>query len=71
MFLARMAEKLYQEYLQVIDQIIENLLPNVRRKTVRIKEILDINISLSNIVRFHKYLNLIKHRDDETKALKR
>ncbi len=55
MFLARMAEKLYQEYLQVIDQIIENLLPNVRR----------------NIVRFHKYLNFIKHRDDETKALKR
>ena len=44
MFLARMAEKLYQEYLQVIDQIIENLLPNVRRKTVRIKEILVRNI---------------------------
>ena len=36
MFLARMAEKLYQEYLQVIDQIIESLLPNVSRKTVQI-----------------------------------
>ena len=44
MFLARMAEKLYQEYLQVIDQIIESLSPNVRRKTVRIKEILVRNI---------------------------
>jgi len=44
MFLARMAEKLYQEYLQVIDQIIESLLPNVSRKTVRIKGILAKNI---------------------------
>jgi hypothetical protein len=36
MFLARMAEKLYQESLQVIDQIIESLSLNVRRKTVQI-----------------------------------
>jgi hypothetical protein len=36
MFLARMAEKFYQEYLQLIDQIIENLLPNDLKKTVHI-----------------------------------
>ena len=51
MFLARMAEKLYQESLQVIDQIIESLVPNVRRKTVRIKGRL-----IRNIGSMHNFL---------------
>jgi hypothetical protein len=68
-FLAKIAELSYQESLRVIDQIIESLSPNIRKKNVQIKEILYIKISHSITVRFQTCLNLIKHLADEIETL--
>ena len=53
------------------DQIIESLSPNVRKKGILIREILDREISQSAAVRLQVCLNLIKHLDDEVKSLER
>ena len=53
------------------DQIIESLSPNVRKKGILIREILDREISQSVAVRLQVCLDLIKHLDDEVKSLER
>ena len=53
------------------DQIIESLSPNVRKKGILIREILDREISQSAAVRLQVCLDLIKHLDDEVKSLER
>ena len=65
-----MAEKFYQESLRVASRSDNrSLSPNVRIKSIQIKEILDIGISHSITVRFHKFLNFIKHLADEIETL--
>lgn len=54
-----------------VDQIIESLSPNVRKKAVQIREILDREISQSAAIRLQICLNLIKHLDDEIEVLER
>ena len=54
-----------------IDQIIESLSPNVRKKSAQIREILDREISQSAAIRLQMCLNLIKHLDDEIEILER
>uniref|UniRef100_Q46CM6 Transposase n=1 Tax=Methanosarcina barkeri (strain Fusaro / DSM 804) TaxID=269797 RepID=Q46CM6_METBF len=54
-----------------VDQIIESLSPNVRKKTAQIREILDREISQSAAIRLQICLNLIKHLDDEIETLER
>ena len=53
------------------DQIIESLSPNVCKKGILIREILDREISQSAAVRLQVCLDLIKHLDDEVKSLER
>ncbi len=54
-----------------VDQIIGSLSPNVRKKSVQIREILDREISQSAAIRLQICLNLIKHLDDEIAVLER
>jgi len=56
---------------KTVDQIIESLSPNVRKKGSQIREILDREISQSAAIRLQICLNLIKHFDDEIKLLER
>ena len=56
---------------KTVDQIIESLSPNVRKKSAQIREILDREISQSAAIRLQICLNLIKHFDDEIKLLER
>src|SRR5665811_147207 len=58
-------------YKRQTDQIIESLSPNVRKKGILIREILDREISQSAAVRLQVCLDLIKHLDDEVKFLER
>jgi hypothetical protein len=44
---------------------------NVHRKSIQIKDILDIEISHSAIVRLQVYLNLKKNRTDKIETLER
>jgi transposase len=53
------------------DQIIKSLSPNVRKKGILTRGILDREISQSTAVRLQVCLNLIKHLDDEVKSLER
>ncbi len=52
-----------------VDQIIENLSPNVRKKSDKIKEILNHEISQSVAIRLQTCLNLIQQIDDEINLL--
>jgi transposase len=56
---------------KTVDQIIESLTPNVRKKSTQIREILDREISQTAAIRLQTCLNLIKHFDDEIKLLER
>ncbi|HWR24729.1 MAG TPA: IS110 family transposase [Methanosarcina sp.] len=56
---------------KTVDQIIESLSPNVRKKSSLIREILDREISQSAAIRLQICLNLIKHLDDEIELLER
>ncbi|AKB34198.1 Mobile element protein [Methanosarcina siciliae HI350] len=52
-----------------VDQIMENLSPNVRNKSAQIREILDKEISQSAAFRLNICLKLIKCLDDEIEIL--
>jgi transposase len=54
-----------------IDQVIESLSPNVRKKAVQIRDILDREISQSAAIRLQTCLNLIRHLDEEIQILER
>lgn len=54
-----------------VDQIIESLSPNVRKKSSQIREILDREISQSAAIRLQMCLNLINQLDDEIELLER
>lgn len=54
-----------------VDQIIESLSPNVRKKSDQIREILDREISQSAALRLQICLKLIKSLDDEIEALEK
>lgn len=54
-----------------VDQIIETLSPNVRKKSAQIRELLDREISQSAAIRLQICLKLIKSLDDEIKLLER
>jgi len=54
-----------------VDQIIEILSPNVRKKAAQIREILDREISQSAAIKLQICLNLIKYLDDEIEILER
>jgi transposase len=56
---------------KTIDQIMESLAPNVRKKSVQIREILDREISPSAAFRLQICLKLIKHLDDEIDMLEK
>ncbi len=56
---------------KTVDQVIESLSPNVRKKSVQIREILDREISPSAAFRLQICLKLIKHLDDEIEALEK
>ncbi|PAV10987.1 transposase [Methanosarcina spelaei] len=56
---------------KTVDQIIENLSPNVRKKSSQIRETLDREISQSAAIRLQICLKLIKHLDDEIEALEK
>ena len=56
---------------KTVDQIIESLSPNVRKKGSQIRDILDREISQSAATRLQICLDLIKHFDDEIKLLER
>ena len=56
---------------KTIDQIIESLSPNIRKKSTQIREILDREISQTAAIRLQICLNLIRHFDDEIKLLER
>ena len=56
---------------KTIDQIMESLAPNVRKKSVQIREILDREISPSAAFRLQICLKLIKHLDDEIDILEK
>jgi transposase len=54
-----------------VDQIIESLSSNVRKKAVQIREVLDREISRGAAIRLQICLNLIKHLDEEIEILER
>ena len=54
---------------KTVDQIIESLSPNVRKKSTQIREILDREISPSAAFRLQICLKLIKHLDNEIDIL--
>jgi transposase len=56
---------------KTIDEIIGSLTPNVRKKSVQIREILDKEISQSATFRLQICLNLIKHLDDQIETLEK
>lgn len=56
---------------KTVDQIIESLSPNVRKKSSQIRETLDREISQSAAIRLQICLKLIKHFDDEIEVLEK
>jgi transposase len=52
-----------------VDQIVDNLSPNVRKKSEQIKEILEREMSQSAAVRLRTCLNLIQHIDEQISNL--
>ena len=54
---------------KTVDEIIENLSPNVRKKSAQIRDILDREISQSAAIRLQLCMKLIEHLDDEIKVL--
>jgi len=56
---------------KTIDQIMESLAPNVRKKSIQIRDILDREISPSAAFRLQICLKLIKHLDDEIEVLEK
>jgi len=54
-----------------VDQIMESLSPNIRKKSAQIREILDKEISQGAAFRLKICLKLIKFLDDEIEALER
>ena len=54
-----------------VDQIIENLSLNVRKKDAQMREVLDREISQSVAIRLQICLRLIKNLDDEIELLER
>ena len=52
-----------------VDQIIQNLSPNVRKKSAQIRELLDREISQSAAIRLQICLKLIKNFDDSIELL--
>jgi transposase len=54
-----------------IDQIIENLSPNVRKRSSKIREILNKEISQSAVLRLQICLKLINHLDCEIESLEK
>jgi transposase len=56
---------------KAIDEIIENLSPNVRKKSSQIREILNKEISQSAVFRLQICLKLINHLDNETESLEK
>jgi transposase len=54
-----------------VDQIIASLSPNIRKKSDKIREILDREISQSAAFRLQICLKLIKHLDDEIETLEK
>ena len=54
-----------------VDQIIESLSSNVRKKAVQIREVLDREISQGAAIRLQICLNLIKSLDEEIEILER
>jgi len=56
---------------KAIDEIIEILSPNVRKKSSQIRDILNKEISQSAVFRLHICLKLINHFDNEIKSLEK
>jgi transposase len=56
---------------KTVDQVIESLSPNVRKKSAQIREILDKEISQGAAIRLQICLKLIEHLDHEIKALEK
>ncbi len=52
-----------------VDQIIESLSPNVRKKSDKIREVLDSEMSLSAAIRIQTCLSLIKNIDEQINIL--
>ncbi|AKB22738.1 Mobile element protein [Methanosarcina sp. WH1] len=52
-----------------VDQILQNLSPNVRKKSAQIRELLDREISQSAAIRLQICLKLIKNFDDSIEHL--
>jgi transposase len=56
---------------KTVDEIIENLSPNVRKKSAQIRTVLNKEISQSAVFRLQICLKLIKHLDYEIEALEK
>ncbi len=56
---------------KTVDEIIENLSPNVRKKSDQIRAVLNREISQSAAFRLQMCLKLIKHLDDEIESLEK
>jgi len=56
---------------KTVDEIIENLSPNVRKKSAQIRDILDREISQSAAIRLQLCMKLIEHLDDEIRVLEK
>ena len=56
---------------KTVDEIIENLSPNVRKKSDQIRAVLNREISQSAAFRLQMCLKLIKHLDDEVESLEK